>query len=171
MKGKLFFTTGFLVLLISNVGFAQKEISVTAVNKTMSRGEQAGYQVTIPEGKLKDIMSAYRKQLEQNTKVDAKEIGGELVSYGVMNKNFSSKPFTVFSKFLETPEGVDMTVFVTEDSSNFVSQSSDADKVTALKKSVHDFAVTEYKKIVTKKFEVENGKLNQLKKDLANNVE
>ena len=171
MKSRLHFKVGVLLLLVSSIAFAQKEISVAAVNKKMSRGEQPGFQATIPGGKLKDIISAYKKQLEENTKVDAKEIGGELVSYGVVNKNFSPKPFTVFSKFLETPEGVDMTVFVTEDSVNFVSEKSDADKLTALKKSVHDFAVTQYKKIVSKKFELENDKLNQLKKDLANKME
>src|SRR5215204_1845629 len=171
MKRKLYFQITLLSTFISLVAFAQKDIEVVAVNKQMSRGEQSGYQVMIPEGNLKDIMSAYRKQLEQNTKVDAKEMGGELVSYGVMNKNFSSKPFTVFSTFLETPEGVDMTVFVTEDSVNFIGEKSQREKLTALKKSVRDFAVTEYKKITSKKLKVETDKLNKLKKDLANNME
>ena len=171
MESRLYIRVSFLLLFISSVALAQKEIVVTPINKKMSRGEQPGFQVTIPGGKLKDITSAYKKQLEQNTKVDAKDIAGELVSYGVINKNFSPKPFTVFSKFLETPEGVDMTVFVTEDSVNFVNTNSDADKLTALKKSVHDFAVTEYRKIVSKRLEVENDKLNQLRKDLANKVE
>ena len=139
--------------------------------KKMSRGEQPGFQVTIPEGKLKDITSAYKKQLEQNTKIDAREIAGELVTYGAVNKNFSSRPFTVFSKFLETPDGVDMTVFVTEDSANFVSDKSDADKVTALKKSIRDFALTEYKKIVNKKLEAETDKLNDLRKNYEKLVE
>ena len=134
MPYKLHLTIGFLLFFISVLALAQKEVVVTAVNKKMSRGEQPGFQVTIPEGKLKDITSAYKKQLEQNTKVDAKDIAGELVSYGVVNKNFSPKPFTVFSKFLETPDGVDMTVFVSEDSLNFVSENSDADKLVALKK-------------------------------------
>ena len=171
MPYKLHLTIGFLLFFISVLALAQKEVVVTAVNKKMSRGEQPGFQVTIPEGKLKDITSAYKKQLEQNTKVDAKDIAGELVSYGVVNKNFSPKPFTVFSKFLETPDGVDMTVFVSEDSLNFVSENSDADKLEALKKSIRDFAVTQYKKIVAKKLEVETDKLNQLKKDLANKME
>jgi len=171
MRHYLNFKIAFLFLFISTITCAQKEIAVIAVNKQMSRGEQPGYQVTIPGAKLKDITTAYRKQLEQNTKADAKEIGGELVNYGAVNKNFSSKPFTVFSKFLETPDGVDMWVFVTEDSVNFISEKSDNDKQTALKKSIHDFAVTEYKKNVSKKFDVENDKLNDLKKDLEKKVD
>ena len=82
---------------ISFIAFAQKEITVNAINKKMSRGEQPGFQVTIPEGKLKDITSAYKKQLEQNTKIDAREIAVELVTYGAVNKNFSSTPFPIFS--------------------------------------------------------------------------
>jgi len=156
---------------LNTITYAQKEVSVTAVNKQMSRGMQPGFQVTIPEGKLKDVTSAYKKQLEMNTRADAKNIAGELVNYGVVNKNFSNKPFTVFSKFLETPEGVDMTVFVTEDSVHFISDNSDADKLTALKKSIREFAVTEYKKVVSKKLDLENDKLNHLKKDLDNNIE
>ena len=58
---------------------------------------------------------------------------------------------SLFDTLRETPEGVDMAVFVTEDSVSFISENSDADKLTALKKSIHDFAVTEYKKIITKK--------------------
>src|SRR5215207_9776326 len=116
MKNKLHFTMAIIAMLVISAAFAQKEISVAAVNKKMSRGEQPGFQTTIPEGKLKDITSAYKKQLEENNKIDAREIAGELVTYGAVNKNFSNNPFTVFSKFLETPEGVDMTVFVTEDS-------------------------------------------------------
>jgi len=171
MKSILHCKAAFLSILISVAAFAQKEITVTSINKKMSRGEQPGFRTFIPEGKLKDITSAYKKQLEENTKVDAKDIGGELVSYGVMNKNFSSKPFTVFSKFLETPEGVDMAVFVTEDSATFVNPASDPDKLVALKKSIRDFAVTQYKKIVSKHLEVETDELNQLKKDLANKTE
>ena len=171
MTRKLHLKLAVLFAFASSIVYAQKEITVTSVKKKMSRGEQQGFQVSIPEGKLKDITSAYKKQLETNTKVDVKENGGELVTTGAVNKNFSDKPFTVYSKFLETPEGVDMTVFVSEDNENFISDDSDADKLTALKKSIRDFAVTEYKEIVNEKLDVENDKLKDLKKDLENLVE
>jgi len=171
MTRKLHLKLAVLFAFASSIVYAQKEITVTSVKKKMSRGEQTGFQVSIPEGKLKDITSAYKKQLETNTKVDVKENGGELVTTGAVNKNFSDKPFTVYSKFLETPEGVDMTVFVSEDNENFISDDSDADKLTALKKSIRDFAVTEYKEIVNEKLDVENDKLKDLKKDLENLVE
>ncbi|MEO8149128.1 MAG: hypothetical protein ABI723_15895 [Bacteroidia bacterium] len=158
-----------LLFLNLNV-FAQKEITVTPVNKQMSRGMQAGYMVNIPEAKLKEVNPALKKQLEENTKANAKEINGEMVTYEAVNKNFSLKPFIIYSKLLETTDGVELTAFVTEDSLTFLDENGEADKVAALKKSLHDFAAAEYKKVVTKQLNVENGKLSDLKKTLDGQV-
>lgn len=166
MKKKLYLSLSLLFLFANMVVNAQKEFTVTSVMKKMSRGEQPGFQVSIPEAKVKDVIADYKKQLQANTKIDAKEINGELVSNGVVNKNFSQQPFNVYSKFLETTEGVDVTVFFSEDNQTFLNDSADADKVIAAKKSVHDFAVTEYKKIVNQKLEVQNDKLKDLQKNL-----
>ncbi len=157
-------------MVIQISAYAQKEINVKPVTKKMSRGEQPGFYVMIPEGKLKEVKSAYKKQLQLNTKAGAKEIEGEIINYGVVNKNFSVKPFIVYSKFLETNEGIDMTVFVSEDSLTFLSETSDVDKVTALKKSLRDFAVNEYKKNVARNLEAENAELKEIKKQLENNM-
>lgn len=132
----------------------------------MSRGEQPGFQVTIPQAKQKDVVSAYDKVLEQNTKSVAREISGELVSYGVVNKNLSDKPFIVYAKFLEITEGVVMTVFVSEDSLNFISDKSESDKVDVIKKTLHDFAANEYRKAVTKHLQAEKDVLKRLNDEL-----
>jgi DNA repair exonuclease SbcCD ATPase subunit len=163
---KLFLKLLFILSFLYASAFAQKEITVTEVTKQMSRGEQPGFFVKIPGAKLKDVMAAYKKQLELNTKANAKEIDGELVNYGVVNKNFSDRQFIIYSKFLETMEGVEMTVFATEDSLAFINESGAPEKVAALKKSIRDFAVSEYRKVVSKKLEMETGKLNDLKKSL-----
>jgi len=158
------------LLFASGTVFAQKEINVMAVNKEMSRGLQPGYMVNIPEAKIKDIRSAYEKRLEENTKVNAKEVEAELVNYGAVNKNFSEHPFIIYARLVETIEGVELTAFVTEDSLNFLNESSSPDKVAALKKSLHDFSVEEYKKVASKQLEAENDKLNELKKTLDSQI-
>src|SRR5689334_3118788 len=120
----IFITT---CLLICTDLFAQKVVVVTPVTKQMSRGMQPGYMISIPDAKTKDIKSAFKKYLETNSKARAKEINGETIIYGAMNSNFSTKPFIIYSKMLETTEGVDVTAFVTEDSVTFIDESAEAD--------------------------------------------
>ncbi len=155
-----------ILLLIGQTAFAQKEIIVTPVNKQMSRGMQPGFMVMIPETKLKDVTSAYEKHLEDNTKAKAKEINGELINYGVVNKEFSPNPFIVYAQLLEVMGGTELSIFVTEDSLNFINESSGSSKVATLEKTLRDFAIVEYRKAVTKQLEAENDKLKELKKDL-----
>ena len=146
--------------------FAQKEIAVTGVNKEMSRGMQPGFVVNIPETKLVDIKPAYKKKLEENTRAHARETNGELINYSVVNKDFSSKPFIVYAGMIETLEGTELTAFISEDSLNFVNESSEPGKVAVVKKSLRDFAVAEYRKVVKEQLEEENDKLSELKKML-----
>ena len=155
-----------MLFLTSNL-WAQKEIIVTPVNKQMSRGMQPGYMVNIPEAKLKDVVAAYKKQLEENTKASVKTIADELIIYGAVNKNFSPNPFIIYSKTLETTAGIELTVFVTEDSSTFIGEESNPDKVAALKKILYDFATNQYKIVVTNQLVIENSKLAALKKTIA----
>ena len=63
MNNKLYFIAAILFMFANAVAYAQKEIVVTPVSKQMSRGKQPGNQVSIPQGNLKDIMAAYKKQL------------------------------------------------------------------------------------------------------------
>ena len=158
------------LFLFSMSVYAQKEITVTAVTRDMSRGQQPGYMVNIPEAKVADVKPSYKKRLDENTKADSKEINGELINYGVVNKNFSMSTFIVYAKMVETIDGVELTAFVSEDSLNFINESSAPEKVAALKQSLHEFAVAEYKKVVTKQLNAENVKLNELKKTLDDQV-
>ncbi|MEO5572430.1 MAG: hypothetical protein ABIT08_15345 [Bacteroidia bacterium] len=159
-----------MALFLNTNVYCQKEITITPVNKQISRGMQPGYTVNIPEAKLKDIHQAMKKYLEDNTRARIKESDGETVIYGAVNKNFSSKPFIIYSKLYETNEGVEFTAFVTEDSLTFIDENSEAEKVKALKKSLHEFAADQYRKIVTVTLNVEKDKLNVLKKTLNKQV-
>src|SRR5688572_15693362 len=125
-----------ILLLAGHTSFAQKEITVTAVNKQMSRGMQPGFMVLIPESNLADVTSAYEKRLEENTKANAKEINGELINYGVVNEEFSPNPFIVYASLLQTINGTELTIFVTEDSLTFINETSGSDKVSTLQKSL-----------------------------------
>lgn len=159
------------MLFFTNNLSAQKEITVTSVNKQMSRGMQPGYMVNIPEATVKDVSAAYKKQLEDNTKASAKSIDNELVIYGAVNKNFSANPFIIYSKMLETTDGIELTIYVTEDSLKFIGEDSDPDKVAALKKTLHDFAASQYKMVVNKQLAVENKKLLDLKETLEDQMD
>jgi len=157
-------------LLFCYHAFAQREITVIAVKKEMSRGMQPGFMVNIPEAKLKDVTAAYNKKLEENTKANSKEINGELINYGVVNKNFSLTPFIIYAKMLETTDGVELNAFITEDSLTFLDETGNPDKIAAVKKALQDFAAAEYRKVVQKKVDAENEKLKELKKTLEKQI-
>ncbi len=163
---KVFFAILVMSLIFNLPLIAQKEIVVTPVTKQMSRGNQPGFMVNIPEAKLESVANAYRKRLEEKTKTNSKEIEGELINYGVVNTNVSQTPFIVYAKLIETLEGVEMTAYFTMDSINFISENSDPDKMAVIKKTLHEFAASEYQKVATKQLEVEKDKLSELKKTL-----
>lgn len=148
----------FLILtILPFLGFAQKELKITEQEKEMSLGTRNAYVVDIPQAKLKDVSSDFKKYIKKDAKGKLNDEKGEISLLGAVNKNISSMPFTIFGRFVESSEGVTVSIWVA-DGESFVSSKSSPDKSIAVNKYLKDFAVEQYKQAVKEELEKEKDK-------------
>ncbi len=147
--------------------FAQEVINVEQGPKDMSKGSRNAFTVVIPESKLKKVQKEWNDYIKKGAKGKVEELNGEIVLNGAVNKNISATPFTIYSKFLETPTGVRLTAFISQNDSVEFSSDPSSDKNIASNKYIRDFAVLAYKDVVQDQVDVENDKLSKLKEELA----
>jgi hypothetical protein len=162
---KLLFS--FLLLLrISNL-HAQDSLEVQEVKKTISAGMQNGYSVTIPQARLKDVISDWKKYLHQKNKSSLKELDGEyLLSKGVL-PDLSPDSVIVYSTVkASTPATVELNVFVSGKDSVFYSGTINPAMSTAIATYIRNFAVNEYREAVADEISLEQKKLRVLEDDL-----
>lgn len=149
--------TFLLLAILPYLGFAQKELKITEQEKEMSMGARNAYVVDIPQAKLKDVISDFKKYIKKDAKGKSNEDKGEISMLGAVNKNISSMPFNVFGRFVESSEGVTVSIWVA-DGENFVSSKATPDKSVAVSKYLKDFAIEQYKQAVKDELEKEKEK-------------
>ena len=161
---KSIFVTLLSVLSLS--AFAQKQIIVQEGTVAMSKGTQTSFQVIIPQTTFKDVEKDWQKYVSTGSKGKATAVNGENFQPAAVNANVSPAPFNVYSKLLETTEGVRLTVWLTENDTVFISKEVSSDKDLAAQKYVRDFAVLEYQNAVKKELEAEQEKQKGFEKEL-----
>jgi len=160
-------TLPFLVFIFSSsILFAQQEIKVEETTKPMSKGSQSGFVTEVPQAKLKDVTSGWKKYVKHDTKNSITEDNGDLIMKETMISNISPKPLYVYARFLETDMAVRLTAFFSEDDSTFISAQSSEDKSIAIKKFLRDFVVQQYKNAVYHELDAEKKKLAKLEGEL-----
>lgn len=155
-----------MLTLFSVTAIAQKEIKVQQDTVAMSKGTQPSFQVVIPEIKLTEVEKDWTKYTGSGSKGKATSVNGENVQPGAVNKNISPNPFNVYSKLLETTEGVKLTVWLTENDTIFMAKEVNSDQNLAAEKYVRDFAVQEYQSVVKKELKSEQEKQEELESAL-----
>lgn len=158
------------LLIASSALFAQKPLIVEESARTFSKGSLTAYSATIPQTTLKDAEKDWMKYMATGSKSKTALVNGEYVLLGAVNKNVSPNPFNVYSKLLETTEGVNLTVWLTENDTVFISKEISADKALAAEKYVRDFVLQEYQETVKAELKAENDKLEALGKEQDNLV-
>ena len=166
MNFKKIFTATLMIALAIG-GFAQQVITVEQGPKEMSKGSRHAFTVIVPEAKLKKVQKEWIDYKKKGSKGKVVEINGEHILNGAVNKNISATPFLIHSKFLETQEGVRLTVFISQNDSLEFSRDPASDHNIAASKYVRDFAVSTYRDVVQEQLDAENEKLGKLKEELA----
>ncbi len=154
-----------LMLLVPFFGMAQS-ISIQQSTQPCSHGEQPSFQLLIPQAKLKDVERDWTRYLKTKAKGKPEEVAGEIAMYGAVKKNVAPDGFNVFSKLLETTEGVMLTAWFMRSDSAFMSKEKDSNQALAVELYLQNFAVPEYKAIVKDELKSENKKLEDLQNDL-----
>jgi hypothetical protein len=144
--------------------FAQKDIVVDEAPRAMSRDTQFSYLVDIPQATLKTTEKNWLSYLSAESKGNATFVNGEHLQTEVNNKNISSQPVNIYSKLIETTEGVRLTVWITEKNFSFIANNPNSIEDLAIQKFVRDFAVKEYKEAVQEEFKIERNKQEEMEK-------
>lgn len=146
---------------------AQTPVLVEEVIKEMSKGMQNGYEVMVPEVTLRSVKSDFGKYLRKDSKGKLKEEDGEGHMTMAVNKNISPNPFTVYYRLLESESGVRINAFFADnDSASFYSTAVNPDQSSAIKKYLKDFAVKEYKEVVSDELESQKRKQKSFEGEL-----
>lgn len=145
---------------------AQVKITAEEQSRPMSKGTYPSFLTDIPNAKLKTIEKEWSKYLTKGSKSKIEEVNGEWQIHGAVNKNIFPSPFNVYSKLLETKEGVRLTIWITQDDSVFISKDLNNDQDLAAKKYLTDFAADQYRDVVKDELDAEKDKLKKLEKEL-----
>jgi hypothetical protein len=154
-------------LTFSITAFAQKNITVDEAPRPMSKDTQFSYLVEIPQAKVKQVEKDWLKYISIKSKGKATVVNGENLQTEAVYKNISPNPFNVYSKLVETTDGVNLTVWLTDNNAAFISKTPNSIEDLAVQKYVRDFAVQEYKLAVEEELKMERNKLNDIEKQQA----
>jgi hypothetical protein len=154
-------------LTFSITAFAQKNITVDEAPRPMSKDSQFSYLVEIPQAKVKQVEKDWLKYISIKSKGKATVVNGENLQTEAVYKNISPNPFNVYSKLVETTDGVNLTVWLTDNNAAFISKTPNSIEDLAVQKYVRDFAVQEYKLAVEEELKMERNKLNDIEKQQA----
>lgn len=150
-------------IAMPSILFAQKDITVTESDKEMSLGTKNAYVMLIPEAKAPDINGDWQKLLKKDAKGKIEDNKVEVKTSLITIKNVSQVPLTIYSRTVETKEGVQVSAWFVEGDS-FISTPVSTDKSLAIQKYLHDFGVQEYKSIAQAQLETEQKTLKDLQK-------
>ncbi len=157
----------FAALCVVTVSaFAQKPVTLSEDTFAMSKGTQTGFQVEIPQITMIEAEKQWLKYVSTGSKGKATVLNGENTQTGVVNPNVSPNPFIVYSKLLETTEGVRLTTWFTENDTVFISKQLNNDQDLAVQKYIRDFAVAAYQDAVKDELKAEQDKQKALEKEL-----
>lgn len=158
---------------------AQERIIVRQVTHQMSKGEQPGYEVNIPEANLASVKKEWMRYLEKNTKGDAVQKGHEIVLEHIVKEDISPDTTTIYSMILLGDDQLELHAFY-EINDKFFRLSDDPATIKSQKihrsieAHLYDFAVDQYRNAVSEELDLEENHLKELEselKDIQKNIE
>ena len=149
-----------------NTNHAQDTLKVEEVKKGFSKGYQNGFSAKIPNAKLKEVVSDWKKYIHQKNKVSIKEIDGEYFLAKTIIPELSTDSLMIYSLFIPNPTNVEIISFVSSDDINFYSFSSNSTLSLSISEFIRNFAANEYRNVVTDEVSDEQKKLKKLEEDL-----
>lgn len=163
----------FLVaVFICSIGTAQIKIKVDRVKETMSKGNQPGYKVIIPEAGLAMMKDAWIKVVSKDFKTRVNESENEMMFKLCNDLNFIAVPFEIYSTLTQVDSNVQVISFFKIDTLFFdPANYPDAMNRDQINKKIEDyisnFATLQYKAIVKGKIKTEGEKLKALEKSYS----
>jgi hypothetical protein len=158
--------SALLIMIFPTLLSAQTEVVFDEAPRPFTLGTQNSFQFDLKSLKAKDVEKDWMNYLKIGSKSKAQSLNGEIIILGAVNTNISLYPFNVYSKILETTEGVRMTAWFALNDSTYIANDSTSDKNLAAQKYLRDFAITQIKKVAQVEVDAEKAKLKVLETDL-----
>jgi hypothetical protein len=156
----------FFLLTQITFAFAQDKLEVTEIQKTMSKGNQPGFTVKIPNAKIKTVISDWKKYLHQDNKTKINEVDGEYILHNTTITTISPDTINIYSIINTNQTDVDLFAFFNRNDSGFYSSANNPGICSNFSKYIRNFAVYEYRNIVTGELVLEQKKLEELEDNL-----
>ena len=155
-----------ILFLFSIPAIAQDSLEVKEVIQPFSKGNHTGYTVIIPQAKLKDVSSGWKKYLRERTKANYSALDKEFILTKSIVPDISSDSIIIYTKFFETPKNTQLNVFVSHGTSMFYNSNDNPETASKIKSFIRNFAVAQYRSAVQDEMDTEQKKLSQLEREL-----
>ena len=160
----------FLALFVCGfLGFTQvtaQDVTINEVLQYMSKGEQTGFEVAIPEGDVKRVESAWKKAMKSfKGKVIASKKATEIFTDNASIPLVSPNTVDIYSTVRSAEYGAKLTVFV-DLGGAFVSSQQHAQAYGSMEGILREFALDELRYIADQHIDAEEKQLKILEKDL-----
>lgn len=161
MNIKIPFTL-FLSLFSFSI-LAQDSMIVNPVTKTISKGTQPGFSITVSHSSERNFIRDWRRMLKKSKAEEFKR-GGEL-HYHVWIPEISKDTVWIYNLFDESHQNIVFYGFISTNDSIF---SGSGEIASGLQRYMRNFAVDQFREDVRSQMEVEKKKLKNLDDDLEN---
>lgn len=166
MNKNFLLLTGVMTLLVSGV-FAQANIVVNEVLAIMSKGQQTGFEVIIPEADKKSVDENWIKLMKRyKAKVSSSKKSVEIFSDNANIPVVSENTVDIYSISQQLTNGVQFVVFV-DLGGAFVSSAQYSLAFNAFEAVLRQFAIDELKRTVDRQIAEEEKALKALEKELG----
>ena len=142
-----------------------KPVVAKAIQSVMSKGENPGLQVDIPEVMPEDLQRAFEDAIRNKTKSKLIKVGEELSVQETIIEDISDFPMNVYAMIVKLDSGTRIISFF-EDKGEFISEPSSPDKFTRAREFLIRFGVKEYTQEVNGQVKAEQRKLDDVESDL-----
>lgn len=156
----------WVIIILPTILLAQTEVNIAEGIRPFTLGEKNSYQLDIARAKLKGVEKDWMSYLKTGAKGKAQSLNGEVIMLGAVNTNISLYPLNVYSKLLETTEGVRLTAWLALNDTDYISSTTFADKDLAVRKYLRDFAITQLRNVAEADLDAEKSNLKTLDNEM-----
>ncbi len=159
------------LILLSLISYAQVDFQLSIEKRNMSKGEQVGYMIEIPQADLNTVKKNWIKLLQEETKEKAIVTDHEIFVKDAVIKEIVQKPINIYSYVYKVDTIIRIYSFFEIDSVFFEYSGSESDiagekilnGITNFKRK---FAINQYIIAVNDEMETEQKNLKVLQSDL-----
>jgi len=177
-----------VILTFSLLASSQQKIQVEIGEKTMSQGQQMAVTMLIPEAKMKDVESLWKKYVNNRgfgerignlatqignvfkssenqanrDKLKVEKKGDEWYVRSIEQSAITSHSMDIYARMTDMPDGCQFSAFFQYTDSVFISESNaDQERIQNMKSYIREFGVEAYKSVV-------DDQIKEAKKEVSN---